>query len=98
MSQELAHVGGRVRRHHEGVEEALREGRQCGRKSLASLCRTRVVQLPRVLLQVEVAAEALAADPAGKRLLLVVCVHVERQVVDLVESLQTDMLYITRQL
>lgn len=56
------------------------------------------MQLPRVFLQVEVAAEALAADPAGERFLLVVCVHVERQVVDLVESLQTDMLYITRQL
>lgn len=50
------------------------------------------MQLPRVFLQVEVAAEALATDPAGERLLLVVCVHVERQVVDLVESLQTDML------
>lgn len=92
MSQELAHVGGRVRGHHEGVEEPLGEVWQGGGQSLGRLSRARVVQLPRVLLQVEVATEALAADPAGERLLLVVCVHVERQVVDLVERLQTDMI------
>ena len=42
-----------------------------------------LVQLPRVLLEVEVAAESLLTDLARERLLLVVRVHVEGQVVDL---------------
>lgn len=46
-----------------------------------------LVQLPRVLLQVEVPTEPLAADPTRERLLLIVRVHVKRQVVDLVERL-----------
>ena len=50
-----------------------------------------LVQLPRVLLQVEVPAESLVADLAGERLLLVVRVHMERQVVDLVEGLVADV-------
>lgn len=46
-----------------------------------------VVQFPHVLLEVEVAAKAFTADAAGERLLLVMCVHVEGEVVDLVEGL-----------
>jgi hypothetical protein len=42
-----------------------------------------LVQLSRVLLQVKVAAESLVADLAREGLLLVVRVHVERQVVNL---------------
>jgi len=48
---------------------------------------TGIVQLSRVLLQVEVAAESFSADAASKRLLVVVRVHVERQVVNLMEGL-----------
>lgn len=47
------------------------------------------MQLSRVLLQVEVPTETLSADSAGERLLLVVGVHVEREVVDLMERLTT---------
>ena len=39
-----------------------------------------------MLLEVEVPAESLVADLAGERLLLVVRVHVEGQVVDLKQS------------
>ncbi len=46
----------------------------------------RFVQLAHVLLQVEVAAEALLAVAAGEGLLLVVRVHVEGQIVDLKET------------
>ncbi len=49
-----------------------------------------VVQLPDVLLQVKVAAEALATGDAGEGLLVVVRVHVEGQVVDLMEGLVAD--------
>lgn len=49
-----------------------------------------VVQLPDVFLQVEVAAEALAAGGAGEGLLVVVRVHVEGEVVHLVERLAAD--------
>lgn len=48
------------------------------------------MQLPDVLLQVKVAAEALAAGGAGERLLVVVRVHVESEVVHLVERLAAD--------
>lgn len=48
------------------------------------------MQLASVLLQVEVPAEPLGADAAGERLALVVRVHVEREVVDLVEGLVAD--------
>ena len=48
------------------------------------------MQLPDVFLQVEVAAEALAAGGAGEGLLVVVRVHVEGQVVDLMEGLVAD--------
>ena len=41
------------------------------------------VELPHVLLEVKVPAEALVADLANVRLLLVVGVHVERQIVHL---------------
>lgn len=51
-------------------------------------CREAVVmQLPDVLLQVEVAAEAFTAGVAGEGLLVIVRVHVEGQVVDLMEGL-----------
>lgn len=50
-----------------------------------------LVQLAHVLLEVEVAAEALATDLARERLLVVVGVHVEREVVDLVEGLVADV-------
>lgn len=50
-----------------------------------------LMQLPHVLLQIEVAAEALGADLARVRLLVVVRVHVEGQVVDLVEGLVADI-------
>lgn len=49
-----------------------------------------VVQLPDMLLQVEVATEALAAGGTGEGLLVVVCVHVEGEVVHLVERLAAD--------
>lgn len=49
-----------------------------------------VVQLPDVFLQVKVAAEALAAGGAGEGLLVVVRVHVEGEVVHLVEGLVAD--------
>ena len=51
----------------------------------------RLVQLPHVLLQVKVPAEALGADLARVRLLVVVRVHVEGQIVDLVEGLVADV-------
>lgn len=50
----------------------------------------RVVQLPDVLLQVKVPAEALATRGAGEGLLVVVRVHVEGEVVHLVERLAAD--------
>lgn len=50
----------------------------------------RVVQLPDVFLQVKVPAEALAAGGAGEGLLVVVRVHVESEVVHLVERLAAD--------
>ena len=49
-----------------------------------------VVKLAHVFLQVEVSAESLSAQVARERLLLGVCVHVERQVVDLVKRLVAD--------
>lgn len=49
-----------------------------------------VVQFTNVFLEIEVAAESLAAGGAGEGLLVVVRVHVERQVVDLVEGLVAD--------
>lgn len=48
------------------------------------------MQLPDVLLQVKVAAKALTAGGACEGLLVVVCVHVEGQVVDLMEGLVAD--------
>ena len=42
-----------------------------------------LVQLPRVLLEVKVAAEPLLTDLAREWLLLIVRVHVEGQVIDL---------------
>lgn len=48
------------------------------------------MQLPDVLLQVKVAAEAFPAGGAGEGLLVVVRVHVEGQIVDLVEGLVAD--------
>ena len=48
------------------------------------------MQLADVFLQVEVAAEAFAAGGAGEGLLVVVRVHVEGQVVNLVERFAAD--------
>lgn len=39
--------------------------------------RTRVMQFPHVLLEVKVSAKALTTDLAGKRLLIVMRMHVE---------------------
>ena len=46
--------------------------------------RVGVVQFPHVLLQIEIAAKALATQTASEWLLVVVSMHVERQVVNLV--------------
>lgn len=51
---------------------------------------TVVMQLPDVLLQVKVAAKALTAGGACEGLLVVVCVHVEGEIVDLMEGLVAD--------
>ena len=48
------------------------------------------MQLPDVFLQVKVPAEALSTGGAGEGLLVVVRVHVEGQVVHLVEGLVAD--------
>lgn len=44
-----------------------------------------------MLFQVKVPAEAFAACGAGKGFLVVVCVHMERQVVHLMESFVADI-------
>ena len=49
------------------------------------------MQFPDVLLKVKVSAEALAAGGAGEGLLVVVSVHVEGEVVHLVEGLVADI-------
>ncbi len=49
-----------------------------------------IVQLARVFLEVEIAAESLAADATSEGFLLVVRVHVEGEVVDLVEGFVAD--------
>lgn len=49
------------------------------------------MQLADVLLEIKVPAEALAAGGAGEGLLVVVGVHVEGQVVHLMESLVADI-------
>lgn len=51
------------------------------------------VQLPNMLFQVEIPAEPLAAFLAGEWFLLVVRVHVECQIVHLMERLATDMAF-----
>lgn len=48
------------------------------------------MQFPHVLFQVKVSAETLTADVASVGLLIVVCVHVEGKVVDLMERLAAD--------
>lgn len=48
--------------------------------------RTRLVQLPHVFLQVEVATKAFAAHVTGEGLFVIVRVHVEGEIVDLVEG------------
>lgn len=48
------------------------------------------MQLPRVLLQIEIPTETFRTDAAGERLALVVGVHVEGQVIDLMERLVAD--------
>lgn len=101
LSQHLAEVtGGSWRREQKRADErvaarAVMNGRVArllivalrGRAHAAEDGGARVVQLPHVLLQIEVPAEAFPADLAGERFLLVVRVHVEREVVDLVERL-----------
>lgn len=69
-------------------------GAECVDRRLSGLWRRllahEVVQLPDVLLQVKVPAEALATGGAGEGLLVVVRVHVEGEVVHLVEGLVAD--------
>lgn len=48
--------------------------------------RVGVVEFPHVLLEIKVAAETFAAQTASERLLVVVSMHVERQIVDLMEG------------
>lgn len=52
------------------------------------------VQFPHVLLKIEVPAETFAAHAACERLLVVVRVHVEGQVVDLVEGLAAHRAFV----
>lgn len=52
------------------------------------------VKLPRVLLQVEVTTEALGAYVAREGLAVVVRVHVERQVVHLVEGFAAQRAFV----
>lgn len=53
------------------------------------------MQFPHVFLEVEVPAEALAADLAGEGFFVVVGVHVEGEVVDLVEGFRADGAFIS---
>lgn len=48
------------------------------------------MQFPYVLFQVKVPAEAFPAGPASEGLLVVVRVHVKREVIDLMEGFATD--------
>ena len=48
-----------------------------------------IVQFSSVFFQIEIAAESFAADTTRERLLLVVCMHVERQVVHLLNEKKT---------
>jgi len=48
------------------------------------------VQFPYVLFQVKVPAKAFPAGPAGEGLLVVVRVHVKREVIHLMEGFATD--------
>lgn len=59
--------------------------------TFSPIIRRLVVQLPRVFLEIKVPAETFAANAAGERLLFPMGVHVECQVVDLVESLVADV-------
>lgn len=49
------------------------------------------MQLSHVFFEIEVSAKALAANLTGERLLVVVSVHVESQIVDLVKRLVTNV-------
>ena len=69
----------------------MRMRRRAGGRRAAAAVAARVVQLASVLLEVEVAAEALAARAARERLPVLVRMHVKRQVVDLVESFRADL-------
>lgn len=48
------------------------------------------MQFPYVLFQVKVPTEAFPADPACEGLLIVMRVHVKREVIDLMEGFATD--------
>lgn len=93
VSQELRDVGGGRGRHDEGSQEPLAGGQRQRLKRQRPLPRrlflwqVGVVQLPRMLLQVEVSTEPLSTYSTSEWLLLVVCVHVKCQVIDLVERL-----------
>ena len=78
-------------RHQElpGRRVAMPEGRDDGR--LGWRGRGSVVEFPGVLFQVEVATEAFAARGAREGFAILVCVHVERKVVDLVKRLRADL-------
>lgn len=93
LSQNLSNVGSgysgdKSRPHERGLPGGRERG--SGRRELQRLRRREVVELPHVLLEVEVPAEPLAANGAGEGLLVVVRVHVECEVVDLVEGLVAD--------
>lgn len=49
------------------------------------------MQLPHVLLEVKVSAKALATDLTGERLLVIVRMHVEGQIVDLMKRFVADV-------
>ena len=69
---------------HHLEPDLLRGGAGAGLAAVVAVAfASALVHLANMLLEVEVAAESLAANLAGERLLLVVGVHVERQVVHL---------------
>lgn len=86
-------AGGRGRRRGaDAATDALGDGRRHGRRR-RSVGRV-LVQFPHVLLEVEVPAEALAADGTLEGLFVVVGVHVEGEVVDLMEGLVAHVAFV----
>lgn len=52
------------------------------------------MELPHVFLEIKISAKTLAAHAARKRLLVVVSVHVERQIVNLVKGLRANRAFV----